>query len=156
MNYFIVQYNPDKYDQIGYLRKYKRLPDWWNVRFRKYFEEIEIGNIIFVWKAKGSENQRGIYAKAKVIAVPGKEQTNQRWLEFIKNPVEKEKWLEQPYVDVIYLKLILDTPLLDNELKERGFGDLPLVDTKRGMYRNGIYKIDEKAGQNIEAIVDKR
>jgi hypothetical protein len=54
MNTWIFQGNPDKFNIDEYLRRTKDI--YWSVTLPKYQNEIKIGDIVYIWRAKGSNN----------------------------------------------------------------------------------------------------
>jgi len=69
LNYFIFQGNPDIYDIDTYISNNTEI--LWRVKQRK--KDVHIGNIVFIWRAKGKNNAiSGVVAMAKVLTEPKK------------------------------------------------------------------------------------
>lgn len=54
MNTWIFQGNPDKFNIDEYLAKTKDI--YWSVTQPKHQDEIKIGDLVYIWRAKGSNN----------------------------------------------------------------------------------------------------
>ena len=54
MNTWIFQGNPDKFNIDEYLRKTKDI--YWSVTQPKHQNDIKVGDLIYIWRAKGSNN----------------------------------------------------------------------------------------------------
>lgn len=54
MNTWIFQGNPDKFNIDEYLTKTKDI--YWSVTQPKYQNEIKVGDLVYIWRAKGSNN----------------------------------------------------------------------------------------------------
>jgi len=54
MNTWIFQGNPDKFNIDEYLRRTKDI--YWSVTQPKHQNEIKVGDLIYIWRAKGSKN----------------------------------------------------------------------------------------------------
>jgi len=151
MSYWILQCNPRKYRIFDYWKKYASLLDGWSVRLFK--DEIKSGDHAFIWVSNevGKRN-RGIYAKAEVVAQP----EDNRPL-FI---IEVDYWVDQseksrlsklPRLEIRYVKLFADKPLLaDNLRKTRGLENLLVL----RMPQAGVYKLSESEGRIIQSLID--
>jgi hypothetical protein len=136
---------------MDYLRTQGIQPDTWTAD--RYADEIHLGDVAFIWllEEKGKEN-RGIYALAAVMSLPDTE----RQLQLDDpNVLDKEQWARLntlPKLDVIYIKLLMDNPLLVDDLKAGDLGNLQILQMPEG----GIYKLSEEEGQKIRLLVERR
>ncbi len=64
-NCWIFQASPKTYDIISDLEDSDEVSPW---TIRQYSEEVEYGDIAFIWKSDAGEGNAGIYAVAKVIS----------------------------------------------------------------------------------------
>jgi hypothetical protein len=150
MSYWIIQGNPKTYC-MDYLGAQGIQPDTWTVD--RYADEIHLGDVAFIWlsEEKGKEN-RGIYAMATVMSLPDME----RQLQLDDpNVLDKEQWARLntlPKLDVIYIKLLVDNPLLADDLKSGDLGTLQILQ----MPQWGVYKLAEEEGQKIRLLVERR
>jgi len=66
MNTWIFQGNPDKFDIDDYLSQSRKI--YWSVTHRKHQNELSIGDLIYLWRAKGSHNAiSGIIACGQLV-----------------------------------------------------------------------------------------
>lgn len=155
MNYWIVQCNPDTFDLLSYLRSHSDKPDRWTVSVPQYERQTEVGDMVFVWKAKGSEDTRGIYAKGEVTARPGEnagfpDYGAPYWKKHKAAEEQKRRLKGLPWMDVRYRKTFLDNPLLDsNPVARRELQGLLIL----RMPRRGIYKLTTEQAKTIQALL---
>ena len=151
MQHWILQCNPCKYRILDYWKKYATLLDGWGVSL--FRDEIKLGDHVFIWLSNESRKRnRGIYAKAEVAA-PADE----------KRPVfitETDYWTDEneesrlsklPRLEIRYIKVLYDNPLLADHLrKTHGLENLLVL----RMPQRGVYKLSEKEGRIIESLID--
>jgi predicted RNA-binding protein with PUA-like domain len=66
MNTWIFQGNPDRFDIDKYLSQSQKI--YWTVTHRKHQNELALGDLIYLWRAKGSNNAiSGIIAYGRVV-----------------------------------------------------------------------------------------
>lgn len=66
MKHWLFQGNPDFFDIRGYIEDLDEIT--WSVRQKHFAPEIKVGDIVFIWMAKGSGNESGVVAQCKVVA----------------------------------------------------------------------------------------
>ena len=151
MNYWIVQCNPDVFDLVAYLRVFGKKPDKFAVSL--FQDRIDCGDVVFVWKAKGSEEKRGIYAMGKVTARAGEGAAFSYGEVYWRNEAERRRLEDWPWwIDVEYKGWFLDNPLLDSELVANGLGGLLILK----MRRRGVYELTQQEGETIQTLLSKR
>ncbi len=66
MKYWLFQGNPDQFDIDAYLKSSEKI--YWSISVQKYQKEISLGDIVYLWRAKGkSKKISGVVAKTTVI-----------------------------------------------------------------------------------------
>lgn len=66
MNYWIFQGNPNRFDINRYLSINKYI--YWSVKYPKHQEQIQIGDVVFLWRSMGKIGEKaGIVGKGVVI-----------------------------------------------------------------------------------------
>ncbi|WP_199426914.1 HNH endonuclease [Thermaerobacillus caldiproteolyticus] len=69
MNTWIFQGNPRVFDIDNYVKNHKYI--WWSLRQEYYFEKVQIGDVVFLWRSDGGQRGTGgILAKARVVGLP--------------------------------------------------------------------------------------
>jgi len=155
MNYWLVQCNPNEFRCLDFLKENGNRQNWWLMyknNGKGGEKEIQVGDIVFIWKAKGAEGKRGIYGKAKVVFVPGKDIYNNYWEPYAKDRRRKEEFRQKPSFDVQNMKLILDNPLLNSypyikKLEDRFYS--------KNYWIWRTYPLTKEEGEAIEALLDK-
>jgi hypothetical protein len=151
MNYWILQSNPNTYRQNDYMRAHWDKPDTWSIS--RYTDEIDKEDIAYIWLSneKGKKT-RGIYAMAEITELPilGKkfEWEGPYWID----KREKQRLLNLPKIELRYVKLIVDKPLLVEELRTSSLRNLPILH----MPQRSIYKLTEEDGYKISSIIQLR
>lgn len=151
MGYWILQSNPNKYRIFEYLRRYPDLPDTWPVSL--FRDEVMIGDHAFIWVSNvAGRGNRGIYAKAEIVGRPDMDRKPyDRELRYWIDQEERSRLSRWPCLEVRYIKVFLDRPLLADELRRtRGLENLPIL----RMPQRGIYKLTEDEGRLIESMID--
>ena len=151
MHYWILQSNPRTYRIFDYLREYPSLSDTWQVSLFK--DEIKPGDHAFIWVSnEAGKRNRGIYAKAKVVAPPDENrQPCEREMPYYIDEDGKRRLSKLPRLEICYIKLLLDNPLLADDLrKTHGLENLLVL----RMARRGVYKLSEDEGRIIESLID--
>ncbi|MCJ7743191.1 MAG: EVE domain-containing protein [Dehalococcoidales bacterium] len=151
MRYWILQSNPRKYRIFDYLRENPSLSDTWQVSLFK--DEIKPGDHAFIWVSnEAGKRNRGIYAKAEVVAPPDEDrQPYERELPYWIDEDERGRLSKLPRLELRYIKVLLDNPLLEDDLrKAHGLGNLLVL----RMARRGVYKLSEDEGRITESLID--
>ncbi len=150
MNYWILQSNPNTYRQIDYMRAHWNEPDTWSIS--RYVNEIEIGDVAFIWLSnEKGENNHGIYAMAKITALPVLGRQPFEWEKpYWVDKAEQKRLLTLHRLELQYTKLIIDRPLLVDDLKAANLGDLPIFHVPQ----RAIYKLTEGRGAAIRRIIE--
>ena len=151
MSYWILQCNPRKYKIFVYWEKYANLLDSWGVSLFK--DKIKPGDHTFIWLSnQAGKRNRGIYAKAEVVTPPDQSRPpfmtgEDYWID----ETEKGRLEQLPRLELRYLKIFPEKPLLADKLKTTlGLENLTIL--KVG--RKGIYKLSENEGRIIESLID--
>lgn len=85
MNTWIFQGNPNKFKIVEYLTDYEEF--WWSIRQKHFIEDIQIGDIVYIWLADGGKpGTGGILARSEVIEEP-----------IMYLPDENKYWIEPPH-----------------------------------------------------------
>ncbi len=160
MNYWILQSNPLKFPILDELRLMS--VSYWHIS--RYEKEIQPRDTAFIWKSDGEDKgTSGVYAVATILSVSpnhkepytpemiDKEEAGLGIDWFDKE--EKKRRLGWPTVVLEYRKLLLDKPLLADELRAvPNLKDLLILK----MWRRGIYKLTEEQGRAIEKMIESR
>ena len=126
-------------------------PDVWSVN--RYFNEIKVGDTVFIWKAKGSEDWRGIVAVAKVIEHPDTHIAQEILNKEKKYWKKEEYWKEakrRPQIWYKYTK-ILAKPLKGDDLEKAGLGNLSILRSSRGT----VFKVMDQEVKRIEELTEE-
>lgn len=151
MTYWILQSNPNTYHQVDYMRDHQNEADTWSIS--RYTNEIEIEDRAFIWLSneKGKKN-RGIYAMGEITALPiiGRrfEWEDPYWID----KKEKQRLFNLPRLELQYTKLIIDNPILVQELKATNLNNLEIL----RMPQRSIYKLPKEVGEKIKRIIELR
>ncbi|HID43040.1 MAG TPA: EVE domain-containing protein [Archaeoglobaceae archaeon] len=155
--YWIFQSNPDRFYIIEWLKKYCNdpyQPDHWGVN--RYVNKIKNGDTIFIWKAKGSENWRGIIAVAEVVDPPDENKASKILEEERDYWINKKDWGERRKLSSVwvrYRRIFPDNPLEDRELKAiEGLKDLHILRCPRGT----VFKVEDQEGKTSENLIVSR
>ncbi len=123
--------------------------DYWHIS--RYGDDIAIDDVAFIWHAG---TNRGIYDVAKVLSVPPHKREADDQIELLKksdnrfwaDTHERERLrqlptvlIERQYPDG------LKPPVLVEELRKHGFGDLPVI----RMPQRGIYGMEQAVGEQL-------
>jgi predicted HNH restriction endonuclease len=66
MKTWIFQGNPDKFDIDEYLRRTRKI--YWSVKHKKHQNEMSRGDLVYLWRSKGSNNATsGIIASGQLV-----------------------------------------------------------------------------------------
>jgi 5-methylcytosine-specific restriction enzyme A len=57
MNTWIFQGNPRVFDIDNYVKNHKYI--WWSLRQEYYFEKVQIGDVVFLWRSDGGQRGTG-------------------------------------------------------------------------------------------------
>jgi predicted RNA-binding protein with PUA-like domain len=153
MNYWILQCNPRTYHIFNYWRDHPTEIDGWAVS--RYENEIKAGDVAFIWVANNPKThlERGIYARAIVVACPDGNrppfatETNY-WLD----KHEERRLVKLPRLELSYTKVPLDKPLTASKLK--GIPALQGLQILR-MPQRSVYKLSNNEGRIIESLVEQ-
>ena len=155
MPYWILQSNPSKFRIIDWLKDFNwcsdsNLIDCWHIS--QFKREIADGDVVFIWKSKGNEVLRGIYAKAEIVSKPTKFLLEEREREYDLN-IDEMKRLEGLHkIALRYKKIYLDAPLFEEEIKH--YPSLRNLSIFNNPIR-GIHKVDQISGEIIEQLLGK-
>jgi hypothetical protein len=150
MQYWILQHNPrllpiDVPNPPG-------VPgnrDYWHIS--RYEDEVDIGDVAFIWHAGTS---RGIYDITKILSVPPHKREADDQIELLRkndNPYwadvhERERLRRLPTVLIErQYPRGLKRPVLVEELREHGFGNLPII----RMAQRGIFRVEQGVGSRL-------
>lgn len=150
MRYWLVQANPDYIDIIGYLRDYgHQPPDWWT---KENTRKIEVGDMVFVWKAKGRERARCVLGTGKVVPLGTRPEAYRlQILDYVKPGAraKAEAWLKEPYVEVCYKRLVLDDPVWEQQLLDNGVTEFRFYNFRTwAVTKKDAWLIDELIGRH--------
>jgi len=149
MSYWILQANPNKYRMIDYLKTHWNEPDTWSIS--RYVNEIECKDIAFIWLSneKGKSN-RGIYAMGEITGLPALHKhfawEDPYWVD----KEEQKRLFALPRLELRYVKLIIDKPLLVDDLKAANLEDLLIL----RMHQRAIYTLTEQEGETLKRMVE--
>lgn len=154
MEYWILQYNPATLTEgCPHPPEVQEERDYWRIRY--YADAINIGDIAFIWHANDYRRgkSRGIYNVATIVSVPphSPEAENQITLMWESDhpcydTVAFNRLGRYPAILIQYPTLDdLHPPLLVDELRAQGFGDLPPIKMAQG----GIYRLDRAVGHRL-------
>ena len=149
MNCWILQCNINYYRWIDSMILHNDRDTW---GIRHHIPHVQEGDTAFIWLTKyKTEETRGIYAVAKITGLPDKKRRNFAW--------EKLYWIDQEAeklfpcnLELRYTKLIIDKPILKDELEKAG---LARVFTAESGQRN-IYKLTPEDCTIIKKLVELR
>ena len=109
---WIFQSNPNHYRILQAIADFNE--ETWPISPNKHRHEIQIGDLVFIWKTKGSSpiDDRGIYAVGRVDSIPEYKEPSPPFHYFTDS--RKAKDLKKPAwrVDVRYLTKLLNAPIL--------------------------------------------
>ncbi len=149
MQYWILHHNPKLLSIIPHPPGVPQNRDYWHIS--RYGDEIAVGDVAFVWHAG---TNRGIYDIAKVLSVPPHKREADDQIERLKKS-DNPSWTdthERERLRQLRTVLIesqypggLKSPVLVEELRNRGFGDLPVI----RMPQRGIYRVEPAVGVRL-------
>jgi len=150
MQYWILHHNPKLLPvNVPYPPGVPQNRDYWHIS--RYGDEVAIDDVAFIWHAG---TNRGIYDVAKVLSVPPHKREADDQIELLKksdnrfwtDAHERERLrqlptvlIERQYPDG------LKPPVLVEELRKHGFGDLPVI----RMPQRGIYGVEQAVGMRL-------
>ena len=150
MQYWILHHNPELLPiNVPYTPGVPQNRDYWHIS--RYGDEVAIDDVAFIWHAG---TNRGIYDVAKVLSIPPHKREADEQIELLKksdNPfwtdVHKRDTLRQLPTLLIQRQCPdgFKPPLLVEELRKRGFGDLPVI----RMPQRGIYRLEQAVGVRL-------
>ena len=151
MNCWILQSNPNTYRQIDYMKTHWGEPDTWSIS--RYVNEVKLGDVAFIWLSnEKGKNNRGIYAMAEITGLPvlGRhfDWEDPYWID----KEEQQRLFTLPRLELRYTKLIIDSPLLVDDLKAANLDDLLIL----RMPQRSIYRLTEKQGETIGRMIERR
>ena len=150
MQYWILQHNPELLSlNVPYAPGVPRNRDYWHIS--RYGDEVDVHDIVFIWHAGA---KRGIYDVAEICSVPPHTREYNDQIEVLERN-DKASWkvedardrlrqlptilIERQYADE------LNPPVLVEELRKHGFGDLPVI----RMPQRGIYRVEQTLGARL-------
>jgi hypothetical protein len=123
--------------------------DYWHIS--RYADEVATEDIVFIWHAGVG---RGIYDVAKVRSVPPHRPEARRQIDILKrdddrfwaDTYERDRLRQLPTV-LIERQYVgkVEPPVLVDELKQNGFGSLPII----AMAQRGIYRVEQTIGERL-------
>lgn len=150
MQYWILHHNPELLPiNVPYTPGVPQNKDYWHIS--RYGDEVAIDDVAFIWHAG---TNRGIYDVAKGLSIPPHKREADEQIELLKksdNPfwtdVHKRDTLRQLPTLLIQRQCPdgFKPPLLVEELRKRGFGDLPVI----RMPQRGIYRVKQAVGVRL-------
>ncbi len=152
MHCWILQCNINHYRWLDSMILHRNDRDTWGIRH--HINKIEKGNTAFIWLTKYKvEETCGIYAVAEITRLPDKKRMEFDWAKFYwVGPKAIKRHEGSINLELKYTKLIIDKPLLKDELEAAGLGNLLTVER----YPRGIYKPLLKDCAIIRKLVETR
>jgi len=164
MNKWILQTNPNVF-VLEHECLYKEgEEDWWGIS--RYFNEIEFGDIAYIWKARDWRRRndikpRGIYGKATILIEPRRISQFQGKLDYLKQR-ESKYWrdLEQKKNHEAKRSVIIKYCEPTNKLGLAALTETRLITTGLGnigpfrFSRAEIYKLAEDEANKIEELIN--
>ncbi len=149
MNYWILKHNPDIFNASR--RRSIEVPqniDYYRIRY--YASEVSKDDLAFIWHT-GVES--GIHDVARILSAPphnsrARERIDLMW----ENDLpcyDPDSYTRLGRYDAVLIECryrVLEPPILLNELKQEGFGNLPVIRQPRFA---GIYKLDRTQGERL-------
>ena len=150
MQYWILHHNPELLSiNVPYPPGVPQNRDYWHIS--RYEDEVAIDDVAFVWHAG---TNRGIYDVAEVLSVPPHKREADDQIELLKKS-DNRFWTDahvRERLRQLPTLLIerqypggLKPPVLVEELRRRGFGDLPVI----RMPQRGIYRVEPAVGVRL-------
>jgi hypothetical protein len=150
MQYWILQHSPRLLSvDVPYPSGIPQNMDYWHIS--RYADEVAIDDIAFIWHAGVN---RGVYDVAKVCSVPPHRPEAERQIALLKRN-DNRFWTDAPERERLrQLPTILierqhpgglEPPVLEEELRENGFGGLPVI----AMPQRGIYRVEQAVGARL-------
>ena len=150
MQYWILHHNPELLSiNVPYPPGVPQNRDYWHIS--RYGDEVAIDDVAFVWHAG---TNRGIYDVANVCSVPPHKREDDDQIELLKKndnrfwkDVHARERLRQLPAILIERQYSdgLKPPVLVEELRKNGFGDLPVI----RMPQRGIYRMEQAVGVRL-------
>ena len=150
MEYWILQHNPELLPiNVPNPTGLPENRDYWHIS--RYEDEVAIGNVAFIWHAG---TRRGVYDVAKIVSVPLHAREADEQIELLKkndnrfwkdvHARERLRQLPAILIERQYPRG-LKSPVLVEELRKRGFGDLLVI----RMAQRGIYRVEQTMGARL-------
>jgi len=160
MNYWILQSNPKYFQLLKWLKDFnwikdKSLVDCWSISW--YAKEVEVGDIVFIWKSKGRSDIRGIYAKGRLEPVPDVFPLEDREVDYFigkRGKAEKRRLDSLPQIAVRFTKLYLQKPLRSETLEKVPELQGLTILAKGLVHTRGIHKLTNEQGRIIESLLE--
>jgi hypothetical protein len=150
MQYWILHHNPKLLSlNVPCPAGVPENRDYWHIS--RYGDEVDVHDIAFIWHAG---TNRGIYDVAKMLSVSPHGREAEEQIEVLErnddpfwiNTHERERLRRLPTV-LIERQYPggLNRPVLVEELRRHGFGDLPII----RMAQRGIYRVERAMGARL-------
>lgn len=153
MNYWILQSNPAKFRILNWLIDFDWirdpiLIDCWHINF--FCKNVHNDDVVFIWKSKGKDKIRGIYAKGTIVATPVKFPVEDKEIMYFVDKKEMHRLTGLDQIAVRYSKIYIDNPLLEDTLRK-----VPSLASLRilGNSRHGIQQLTYEEGEIIERML---
>jgi hypothetical protein len=144
--YWVFQFNPSIYrwsDRIATANE----PEQWLVSH--HFSRISINDLVAIWR---SGDKSGIYAIGEVISSPEIKSLNPAQEQFFTNKYAIMKFSNTPSVNVRYLKVRLDKPILQKDCE----ADKILLEMQILLNPQGTnFRLTPAQGERIEELLDR-
>ena len=155
MEYWILQYDPKNFLNENWLRP-AEIPlnmDYWRVS--RFYNRLNRDDVSFIWRAnsKPGKRNRGIYNIATIRSVEPHSLEDERLINLMwesdgprYDPDERRRLEQYPAILIKnQYSTDLQPPLLIEELRHEGFGDLLIIK----MARWGTYPLDPIVGERL-------
>jgi len=150
MQYWIFHHNPALLSiNVPYPPGVPQNRDYWHIS--RYGDEVAIDDIAFIWHAG---TNRGIYDVAKVLSVSPHKREADDQVELLKRS-DNRFWTDLRVrerlrqLPTVLIKRQypngLKRPVLVEELRRHGFGDLPVI----RMPQRGIFRVEQGVGTRL-------
>ena len=141
MNYWILQSNPAKFRIMDWIKDYNWLGeppliDCWHINY--FVNQIRENDIVYIWKSKGNDKFRGIFAKGMIVPNPVKFPLAGIEHNYFLDKNEMQRLNYSKTIALKYIKLYIDKPLLEDDIK-----NIPLLTEMTILVnqRRGIHKL---------------
>ncbi len=145
--YWVFQFNPSIY------RWHERItttnePEQWLVTH--HFSRIRTNDLVAIWR---SGDKSGIYAIGEIISAPQKKPLNPEQEQFFTDKDSIMKFLDTPSVNVRYLRLTLDQPLLQKDCEaDKILSEMQILLNPQGTN----FRLTPAQGERIEELLDSQ